>query len=142
MSLAGPSANLLIAVVAFVALRFFLSTGLLAPPERATFSHIVAPPPGTPPDSWLVPFALLLSVALNLNVLLGLFNLIPLPPLDGAGVVEGLFPQAAAKLLRPLRTNPMLSILGLLAAWRLFGMLVSPAFGLVLRLLHPGVAYS
>jgi Zn-dependent protease len=142
MSLAGPSANLLIALAALVALRIFLSIGLLTPPERATFSQIVAPPPGTPADSWLVPLALLLSVALNLNLLLGLFNLIPLPPLDGSGVVEGLFPEGAGRLLGPLRTNPMLSIVGLLVAWRAFGALVAPAFGLVLRLLHPGIGYS
>jgi Zn-dependent protease len=142
MSLAGPAANFLIAVLAFLALRFLLATGTLEAPGRASFSHIASPPAGTPPDSWLVPLALCLSVALNLNVLLGLFNLIPLPPLDGAGAVEGLAPGFGARILAPLRSSPMLSLLSLLAAWQLFGRFVSPAFSLLLRLLHPDLTYS
>ncbi|MFQ5767869.1 MAG: site-2 protease family protein, partial [Acidobacteriota bacterium] len=92
MSLAGPAGNLTVAFGAWAALRLLLATGVLVAPEQISFSHLVAPPAGTPLESLLTPVALLLSVALGLNVLLGLFNLLPLPPLDGAGVLEGLFP--------------------------------------------------
>jgi Zn-dependent protease len=85
--------------------------------------------------------ALLLSVALNLNVLLCLFNLIPLPPLDGAGVVQGLFPDSIGGLIATIAGNPMFSIMGLLVAWRLFGYISPRAFSIVLALLHPGVGY-
>jgi Zn-dependent protease len=142
MSLAGPAANFLLAGIALVATRILLSAGLLAAPQRADFSHLVSAPVGTPADSWLVPLALLLSVAVNLNVLLGLFNLLPLPPLDGAGVVEGIAPGPAGAALGQLRRNPMLSLLSLLVAWKLFGMIAGPAFGLVLRLAHPGMVYG
>jgi Zn-dependent protease len=142
MSLAGPSANLLFAGVAFVVLKIFLAGGLLTHPVSANFSHLVAAPPGTPAGSLLLPLALLLSVAVNLNVLLGLFNLIPLPPLDGAGFLEGLLPGPASHLFGLLRANSMLSILSLLAAWKIFGLIAEPVFSLVLRLAHPGVLYS
>jgi hypothetical protein len=43
---------------------------------------------------------------------------------------------------RMLRSNPMMGLLGLLLAWRLMGLLVGPAFSLLLRLLHPEASYS
>ncbi|MFQ5670533.1 MAG: site-2 protease family protein [Acidobacteriota bacterium] len=141
MSLAGPAANFLIALVAFTALRLLLAGGLFEAPEKVNFSHLVSPAAGTPSSSLLVPLALLLSVALNLNVLLGLFNLLPLPPLDGAGVAEGLFPDRFGALLGLLRSNPMFSILSLLVAWKFFGLIASPAVRVVLRLVHPAVSY-
>jgi Zn-dependent protease len=142
MSLAGPAANFLVALAAFVVVKVLLAQGLLAAPERAGFSRLVVATAGTAPDSWLIPLAMLLSVAVNLNVLLGLFNLIPLPPLDGAGVVEGTLPRVAESVYGALRTNPMLSIVSLLAAWKIFGMLAGPAFGAVLALVHPGEFYT
>ncbi len=42
------------------------------------------------------------AVFVEINVLLGLFNLIPLPPLDGSGFVFGLSPQPIRQLLSPL----------------------------------------
>jgi Zn-dependent protease len=142
MSLAGPAANFLVALAAFVVVKVLLAQGLLAAPERAGFSRLVVATAGTAPDSWLIPLAMLLSVAVNLNVLLGLFNLIPLPPLDGAGVVEGTLPRVAESVYGALRTNPMLSIVSLLAAWKIFDMLAGPAFGAVLALVHPGEFYT
>ena len=142
MSLAGPTANLLFAAAAFLVMKVLLAGGFLTAPASANFSRLVAPPSGTPEGSLLVPLALLLSVAVNLNLLLGLFNLIPLPPLDGAGVLEGLLPGPASRLYGLLRANSMLSILSLLAAWKIFGLIADPVFSLVLRLAHPGVLYS
>jgi len=77
-----------------------------------------------------------------LNLILCFFNLIPLPPLDGSGVIQGLFPTTAGRLFDSLAGNPMLSLLGLLVAWRIFGYLFRPAWSALLILLHPGVSYS
>jgi Zn-dependent protease len=119
-----------------------LGGGAFVAPDNAGFSHVVGVPPGTPDGSLLYPAAFTLSVALNLNLLLFLFNLIPLPPLDGSGVLQGLFPATAGRLFDALSGNPMLSLLGLLVAWRIFGYIFGPAFGMLLALLHPGVSYS
>ena len=51
----------------------------------------------------------------------------PLPPLDGAAVLAGLF--APARSLRErLRSSPMSGMIGLLVAWYLFGELFWPLF--------------
>ena len=43
-----------------------------------------------------VPLAMLLSQLIRLNVLLAVFNMIPIPPLDGGNVLAGLLPPSMA----------------------------------------------
>jgi Zn-dependent protease len=142
MSAAGPAANLLVAGLMFATLRILLAAGVVVAPERINFSRLVEAPGATPEGSLLHAVAFCLSVALNLNFLLFLFNLMPLPPLDGAGVLEGLFPDTVGGALRRLAHNPVLSLVGLLIAWQVFGAVWRPAFALLLRLLHPGALYA
>ena len=106
MSAAGPAGNLLIATLSFAALRMLLVRGVFVPPQRINFSRLVEPAAGTPEGSVLHAVALLLSVALNLNVLLFLFNLLPLPPLDGSGIVQGLMPGTLGSLIESRRASP------------------------------------
>lgn len=141
MSAAGPAANLLVAAILFGVLKILLAAGIVVAPGAINFSRLVDPAPGVAEGSLLYPVAFCLSVALNLNFLLFLFNLLPLPPLDGAGIVEGLFPGPAGGALRWLARNPILSLVGLLAAWQVFGTIYRPAFALLLMLLHPGAIY-
>ena len=141
MSAAGPAANLLLASLVFATLKLLLAFGLFVPPESAGFSRMVAPPPGTPAGSLAFAAAFCLSVALNLNVLLFLFNLIPLPPLDGGGIVRGLFPDSVGPLLATVSRNPMASIVGLIVAWRLIDLVYPAAFAILLTFLHPAVSY-
>ncbi|HEU4402109.1 MAG TPA: site-2 protease family protein [Candidatus Polarisedimenticolia bacterium] len=141
MSAAGPGANLLLALAAFVALKALLGAGLFVPPHHVSFGHVVEPAAGTPQGSLAFPIAFCLSVLLNLNVLLFLFNLIPLPPLDGTGIVQGLFPGTLGPLFESLTRNPMMSMFGLMVAWRLFDVIYPPAFDVLLQLLHPDFVY-
>ena len=72
---AGPASNLLLAVGAAVSLR--LASG-------------VAGGPGDTTTSVAVPIVAMAFAALQVNLLLALFNMIPVPPLDGGNVVGGL----------------------------------------------------
>ena len=74
-ALAGPVSNLVLALLALVLLR-----------------GAVAGLPGTAWAVWLVNFLLEISV---LSVGLGLFNLIPIPPLDGSKVLAVFLPDRA-----------------------------------------------
>jgi Zn-dependent protease len=141
MSAAGPAANLLIALAALSVMVWLVATGVFVAPDQVTFSHLVEPDPRYGPDSMLHPAAMLLSVALHLNVLLCLFNLLPLPPLDGSGVLAGLFPGTVGRAMDSLRANPMFGLLGLIVAWQVFGYLFAPILGLLLAILHPGAVY-
>ena len=142
MSAAGPLANLALALLAFLALKTLLAAGLFEAPQQVSFSRLVAVVGAPDGDGLLGALAVFLSVMLGLNLLLGVFNLIPLPPLDGAGVVEGLFPERTASFYARFHSSPGASLLGLLLAALLLGEVVSPLFQAMLWALHPGAVYG
>ena len=49
------------------------------------------------------PLASFLSLAVNLNILLAVFNMLPIPPLDGGNVLSGLLPPKFSSLLNQVR---------------------------------------
>jgi Zn-dependent protease len=138
MAAAGPAGNFMIALLAFGGLRAGLLAGLFVAPEQATF-HALVGGTGTGEPTLL---GTVLSVFLVLNVFIGLFNLLPLPPLDGFSVVSILLPEAHASKWRALQANPGMSMVGLLIAWRVFPLITGPLFSMLLRLVHPGESYS
>ncbi|HET6373372.1 MAG TPA: M50 family metallopeptidase, partial [Candidatus Polarisedimenticolia bacterium] len=140
MSLAGPCANLVIATLSFVTLKVLLGSSVFVPvaPSLLTLSHLVTPSDVYGPDSLLHPAGMALSIALSLNMLLFVFNLLPLPPMDGSGILQGLFPTGIGRLIDLLRANPMMSLLGLLVAWQIFPSIFQPVMSLVLGLLYAG----
>ena len=142
MSLAGPAANLILAALAVVAIKILIASGVFLAPEQASFTRIVAVAGDPDYRSPMGAVAMALSVMVNLNVLLGLFNLIPVPPLDGAGVVEGALPRYTGSFYARLNETPMMGLLGLIVAWQLFSYIASPAFSLVLKLVHPSIHYQ
>ena len=136
MAAAGPAGNLAIALAAFAILKVGLATGWFLPADRATYETLVI---GTSGPNGITT---LLSMLVMLNVLLGIFNLLPLPPLDGAAVASIFLPSATRARVNEFMSNGMMSLLGLLVAWRVFPVFVDPLFSLVLRLLHPELNYS
>lgn len=136
MAAAGPCANLALGLAAFIALRVMFRAGVFVPPATGfDFTRMVVPAPGTPDGSLLWPLATTLSIALSLNMLLFLFNLLPLPPMDGSAIAEGLFPETLGRLVRTMRATPMMGLIGLLAAWHLIPYIMVPAFRFVVRML-------
>jgi Zn-dependent protease len=137
MSAAGPAGNLALAVIAFAIIKAGLAAGWFVPPDSVNFEHLVASADGTRSFA-----GALLSIFLMLNVLLCVFNLLPLPPLDGSAILEIFLPQQMAQQLGEWSRQPMFQMIGLLVAWRVFPAIASPLFSFVLKLVHPGASYS
>jgi Zn-dependent protease len=134
MALAGPLGNLVLLGAATIGIRVGQITGAFTVPERLGFDHLaVAAHPGS---GELV--AALLSVFFSLNLILFLFNLLPVPPLDGSGVLLLLLPEELGRRWQGFMRHPALALLGVVIAWRLFPLLFGPAFSAALRLLYPG----
>jgi Zn-dependent protease len=76
-----------------------------------------------------------------MNVFLCVFNLLPLPPLDGAAVLTLVLPEHHANTVREFQSQAMMSMLGLVVAWQVFPFVTDPIFSAVLRLVHPYDSY-
>ncbi len=82
---AGPMSNLSLAVLAAGALRLF--------PVSAFVPGLASASGGA---QVLAPLGRLVWTALEINLLLAIFNMLPIPPLDGGTVMAGLLPERAA----------------------------------------------
>lgn len=139
MALAGPAGNLLLMVLAAIAIRIGFATGVFHAPPSIRFGSVTAATTG---GVWSG-VALLLSVFFSLNLVLFAFNMIPLPPLDGSAAVPlVLSDSATARYQQFLWGQPALIWFGILVAWRLFDVIFNPIFLFFVNLLYPGVHYG
>lgn len=119
MSAAGPLANFALGTLAWGALKVMLVSHVVRIAVRPTFDHWVDPI-GYGSNSPLAAFCLALTVLVDLNLVLGLFNLMPVPPLDGAGILEGLAPKRLGPIYDRLRESMILGWAALLIWWQVF----------------------
>jgi Zn-dependent protease len=118
---AGPASNLVIAMVAAIAYRILVA-GLDSSSEL--LSRIG-------PDF----LARVLAWTVTSNVWLALFNLIPVPPLDGGNVLAGLLPPPAARFLLGLMPFGFIILYVLMLSGALSALLAPPALFLIELLL-------
>lgn len=104
---AGPASNLALAILAAVAWRALVSAGFF----------------GLDP---MGPLTVFVHRALIINVLLAVFNMIPIPPLDGGNVLAGLLPEPLAIQFDRLRPWGFLLLYGLMLTGVLSTMIVPP----------------
>jgi Zn-dependent protease len=128
MAAAGPAANLLLAAIGFVVLKAGLSGGLWFE-YRHALDHLVTT--GAQEGTLAEGLGRFCSVLLSLNIILFFFNLLPLPPMDGASVLAGFF-APMRRFRERLRGSPMLALLGLIVAWRVFPYVFNPVYDFVL----------
>ena len=137
MSLAGPAANAGLVLACAGVVWGGVAVGVFHAPESAIYSRIVGAADGT---VW-ASAAFIVSIFFTLNLILFIFNLIPLPPLDGSGALPLVLSEDLARRFRELSSRPMFGFIGLLIAWQVFGPIFDPIFTLALNALYPGAGY-
>ncbi len=111
ISIAGPGSNLLAAACSFVVLALLKLTSIQASGliiHMADFGRI-------PQErSLLAPLLGFVFFTLVINLGLALFNLIPIPPLDGHWMLYGLLPYNAARVMERISSYGFLLLYGLM----------------------------
>ena len=138
MALAGPVANFTLAILAGVGIRVGMALHYFQRPDSVGFTHIAeAAAPGRAEF-----FATALSILFVLNVLLGTFNLLPVPPLDGNTGITLLMSEPAALRFLDFSHNQGFGMMGLVLAWLLYGRIFGYIFAASLVLLYPGTRWG
>ena len=96
--------------------------------QPAAVTHPFPPARPLDDDPWLFAACRILSVFLGLNVLLAVLNLYPIPPLDGAAVLEGLFPRLGV-VYDFIRGQPFLLIACIAVVWYTMDGFIWPVLG-------------
>ncbi|MGI9536294.1 MAG: site-2 protease family protein [Desulfocapsaceae bacterium] len=84
VALAGPVTNLLLAVVSALLLKAMIGTASVIP-----YSTML--------EAILVPLYNMLVASVWINLVLCIFNFLPIPPLDGGRILTGLLPEDLAR---------------------------------------------
>jgi Zn-dependent protease len=121
----GPISNFVVASGALLVLAFIK---IVSPTAREIVFGIPSGLAQPDANSFLVPLCLLFYELMVINIVLGVFNLIPVPPLDGSHVLRHLLP---ADMLRMYDALGMIGLF-LLVFWGggLLAKLIYPAIGL------------
>jgi Zn-dependent protease len=115
VALAGPAANLFMAVVWCAVLGAIL---------RVNGNQTL--------DGWI---ALMAQAGILINVVLAVFNLLPIPPLDGGRVLAGLLPPHLSARLEKIEPVGLFIVLGL-SAFGLLGWLFNPTYRIIGRIIN------
>ena len=111
---AGPASNIVLAVIGAIGLRLIGWDG------------------GSTPATQQI--RIFLSMMVVLNVLLAVFNMLPIPPLDGGNVLMGLLRGRASELFNTVRPFGMIILYALLISGILW-QIVAPVQDAILRTL-------
>lgn len=109
VALAGPLSNLVIALVFGLFLRFYPLAGGIESPAFLLIAHIV-----------------------YINVALAVFNLVPMPPLDGSKIVSAVLPRGWMKVRETIERFGFVGVfVFIMFLWQFFAPIIPWAFSLI-----------
>ncbi len=131
MALAGPASNFALALIAMIIMVIGLKSGFFVPPQEWAVYSLVAGANGFANGA-----AVLISMTFFLNLLLGVFNLLPLPPLDGSEAITLFMKETVLHRYREFIRHPTFSMFGMFVAWMIFSRIFTPVYAFAVNVLY------
>jgi Zn-dependent protease len=128
MALAGPVTNFAIAAVAALLMHIGIAAHIFVPVGGLAVTSLHG--------GLLEGLGQFVSVLLQLNILLGVFNLLPFPPLDGYSVLGLVLPERAFLKFLEFVRSPGFSLIGLLIALQVLPHLIVPVMQMAARVIN------
>jgi Zn-dependent protease len=119
---AGPITNISLAIISALLLR-----GLVFIGNPAVY--------GSSLSMLIEPLVMMLAFSVYINLMLAIFNMIPLPPLDGGRVLVGLLPYRQASVLSRIEPYGMIIIIILVFFTNIFSYVILPLLNVGVHLL-------
>lgn len=138
MSAAGPISNFILLFISAIIIHIGIYFGLFYAPETITISNIVQ---ASNPEMF-ESVAKIISIMFSLNLILFVFNLIPLPPLDGSGILPMYMGEKTGRKYLDFITGSAFSMVGLFIAWKLFDLIYFRIHLVFVNLLYFGGQYK
>lgn len=129
MALAGPASNFLLVLVSVIVMRAGIAAHVFKMAAPVTITRVVETASETGPAG----IADLISILFSLNLILFVFNLIPVPPLDGSGILPLFLSETAARRYMDF-TNGGFRFFGIFIAWMLFDNIYPPVYRFFMHL--------
>ncbi|NQU28647.1 MAG: site-2 protease family protein [Candidatus Marinimicrobia bacterium] len=110
IALAGPASNFAMALISGLLLRFLWTAGIISGGSALT---------------------MVLVMSLQINLMLGMFNFLPIPPLDGSKILAGLIPNRHQNILYNMELyGPKILfaiiLIGMVTRVSIIGKIISP----------------
>ncbi len=123
ISAAGPVSNIIVAIISIILFLIFKRVALTgAAPGN---SHVIEA------------VSLILLYTILINIFLAIFNLIPIPPLDGSGIIEGVLKGDALVNYEKIKPYGFFILLAIIYLG-IFDMIANPIIKIVMRLVYYG----
>lgn len=119
-ALAGPASNLLLAILVTIILKLLMVFGVLNTMVNSNVGGITLN---------------MLLYVIQFNIVFGIFNLIPLTPLDGSKVLAYFLPQRARGFMYTLERYSFFIIL-IIYFTNLTSYIITPGYNLILKLIN------
>ena len=120
VSLAGPLSNLILAIVFTIIFKILIMTNIIVLASASQIGNIIIT---------------MLMLSIQYNVVFAVFNMIPIPPLDGSKVLAHFLPYKAKNIMYILEQYSFYIIIILLATG-MFSYIINPFVNLTTYLLN------